>query len=280
MEKKIGVLLIQGLGNSKVEEAKAIKEQLLQELERNEPGSSRRVIFKDVDYHTAIQSNQEKLWKRMEVHGLRWGAMRRFCLHYLSDATSYQHHPALAPNTYWEIHGKILEALRYLDREAGEAGFIPVVLAGSLGCMIINNYIWDAQKNKYLFDRSLGRIAEPKAFESLHNLELMITWGCNIPMFVSSLKQVSPIAAPVEADHFEWYNYFDKDDILGWPLKPLGAAYASRVTADVHLNAGVTPLGHTKYWSKPNRMARQAAKRIIAMYQRYLSQTSSSRIAA
>ena len=146
MEKKVGVLLIQGLGNSKVQEAQNIKQQLLQELDLQEPGFSKRIIFTDVDYHTAIQDRQEQLWKRMEVNGLRWNQMRRFCLHYLSDATAYQHHPAVAPNTYWEIHKKIQESLRTLQETAGAEGFLPVVLAGSLGAMIINNYIWDAQK--------------------------------------------------------------------------------------------------------------------------------------
>ena len=188
MEKKVGVLLIQGLGNSKVRQAQEIKAQLLQELDRLEPGFSEKVVFKDVDYHTPIQHNQEKLWKRMEANGLRWGQLRSFCLHYLSDATAYQHHPAVAPNTYWETHEKILESLRFLQAEAGPEGFIPVVLAGSLGCMIINNYIWDAQKNKYLFDQSNQRMPNPASFESLSDLELMVTWGCNIPMFVSSLK--------------------------------------------------------------------------------------------
>lgn len=280
MEKKIGVLLIQGLGNSKVKEARKIQQQLLRELDRIEPGFSDKIIFKDVDYHTSIQYNQEKLWKRMAIHGLRWSRMRRFCLHYLSDATSYQHDPSKHPNTYQEIHQKILDSLRFINNVAGEEGFIPVVLAGSLGCMIINNYIWDAQKHKYLFDRTNARMANPHAFESLENLELMLTWGCNIPMFVSSLKQVSPIAAPVKSEEFEWFNYFDRDDVLGWPLRPLGVEYASRVTEDIPFNVGVSPLGHTKYWSRPNRMARRTARRIITMYQRYLSRTGSTRIAA
>ena len=46
--------------------------------------------------------------------------------------------------------------------------------------------------------------------------------GCNIPLFVSSPNQIQTIMPP--NDRFRWMNYFDKDDLLVWPLGPLNTS--------------------------------------------------------
>lgn len=69
---------------------------------------------------------------------------------------------------------------------------------------------------------------------------------------------------------FNWINYFDYDDVLGWPLGPLGAAFDTNnngahgrsyadVATDIQVNANDgllgaftsswNPLSHTQYWS-------------------------------
>ncbi len=50
-----------------------------------------------------------------------------------------------------------------------------------------------------------------------------------------------------------WVNYFDPDDLLAWPLKPINAAYASVVAGDERINVGgpvtgSTPVSHLAYW--------------------------------
>ena len=51
--------------------------------------------------------------------------------------------------------------------------------------------------------------------------------GCNIPLFVSGPNQVQTIMPP--NDRFRWINYFDKDDLLVWPLGPLNTSYGQLV---------------------------------------------------
>ena len=79
----------------------------------------------------------------------------------------------------------------------------------------------------------------------------LITTGCNIPLFVAGRdeEKIKPIK-PLN-DAFKWLNYYDKDDVLGWPLSQLSPAYAEAVV-DKQMNAGffagLTPLSHVHYW--------------------------------
>ena len=48
-------------------------------------------------------------------------------------------------------------------------------------------------------------------------------------------------------------NYYDPDDALGWPLKPLSKEYANLVNKDIPMNSGGfftswTPFSHGSYW--------------------------------
>ncbi len=56
------------------------------------------------------------------------------------------------------------------------------------------------------------------------------------------------------ADVARWVNYYDRDDVLGYPLRPVSSSYAAVVDADVEVNVGgfpasATPLAHTRYWT-------------------------------
>jgi hypothetical protein len=51
----------------------------------------------------------------------------------------------------------------------------------------------------------------------------------------------------------EWVNFYDKDDVIGWPLRQLNADYAKRVTEDREVNVGGVmtswnPAAHIGYW--------------------------------
>ncbi len=51
-----------------------------------------------------------------------------------------------------------------------------------------------------------------------------------------------------------WFNFFDPDDILGYPLRPINFAYRKIVDEDIAINVGGlnsswNPLSHTKYWT-------------------------------
>ena len=70
-------------------------------------------------------------------------------------------------------------------------------------------------------------------------------------MFVSGLDPIEAIAKP--NPDFSWHNYFDRDDVLGWPLSPLSTSY-QEIVVDHEINAGGifsswSPWSHSKYWT-------------------------------
>ena len=66
---------------------------------------------------------------------------------------------------------------------------------------------------------------------------------------------VKPIAPPVETG-FEWHNYFNPNDALGWPLQPLGRGYETLVADHSILASNLltcwNPFSHGAYWSDPS----------------------------
>ena len=63
-----------------------------------------------------------------------------------------------------------------------------------------------------------------------------------------------------------WRNYYDPDDILAYPLKPLSPAYAKAVHEDVPINVGGVftswnPASHSQYWTD-NSFTKPAATAI------------------
>lgn len=139
----------------------------------------------------------------------------------------------------------------------------------------MSNYLWDAQHQQANPSSvNIGFWANPQQFAkriagqnrftkptlefiaggTIHNL---YTTGCNIPIFVAAhvTKDIVPIKKP--HPKFEWHNYFDKDDVLGWPLEDLSSSYRTLVT-DHKINVGQgvigrllkswNPLSHNEYW--------------------------------
>ena len=84
------------------------------------------------------------------------------------------------------------------------------------------------------------------------------------PIAIWSLRQVdfgTPIRVPATklGKHHsglsgEWINFYDLDDVIGYPIRPLNDAYKQSVTKDVPINAGGllsswNPLSHNSYWT-------------------------------
>lgn len=81
-------------------------------------------------------------------------------------------------------------------------------------------------------------------FERLETLCGFITFGSNIPLVTLALDQVVSITFPPAAlkepfcSAARWLNFYDPDDVLGWPLKPLSPTYDTAVAQDIQINVG------------------------------------------
>ncbi|TXI91198.1 MAG: hypothetical protein E6Q34_07595 [Burkholderiaceae bacterium] len=240
-------------------------------------------------YSDITQRSEDKVWSSMETQGgLNTGLIRRhtinrirrFILSGFSDATAFISNQSFDQfQPYKEVQMRIHTALEQVRQECGDE--VPVVvLSHSLGCQIFSNYLWDAQR--YMRERRQGlplqvssksvwhgrEAGELDRFLSLQTLRAWVSTGCNIPVFVSGFQNVSAVQTQAEGYDFTWHNYFDYDDVLGYPLAPLGCLYQgqasphgqSYVTAvkDIQVNAysgfwgalfaSWNPLSHTQYW--------------------------------
>jgi pimeloyl-ACP methyl ester carboxylesterase len=252
MSKRIGVLTIHGMG----EEGEDFDVQLRRGLKRTlSPRVYDDLVIQSIWFHEAIGGPQQAVWERMRSTGLRYRFLRDFALFYLSDVTAYEGRAHVADSVYRKVHRIIKRRIDLLAYELGVGERPVVVFAHSLGCQVISNYIWDAQQSLAAGGAPSGIWPEfggkPNRFQALATMRYLFTTGCNIPLFVSAYERIEAISRPSPV--FEWINYYDRDDVLGWPLKPLSTgfpnAYDAVVTQDVEINVGYTPLSHMGYWT-------------------------------
>ena len=158
-------------------------------------------------------------------------------------------------NYYSQFHRSIRNGLRNLRRRLG--GDKPlIVIAHSLGSVIMSNYIWDAQK---------GRVSGTP-FQQMDTLAGFITFGSPIPLFAmtythrknirfpsANIENYFPDASANELESaVKWFNFFDADDVLGYPIQHLGDSY--KMVEDREINVGGlftswNPFSHAAYWT-------------------------------
>ena len=247
---KIGILTIHGMGRQGPNFDRDLRERLSRRLDQ---GTRDDVVFQEVFFQDLLQGNQDRVWAEMDLAGgwfpwpwrKLWARAREFLLFGFSDAASYLNRPAAHGSAYQVIHGRTRDAIDQLAARLGDEHAPAVIIGHSLGCQVISNYIWDAQSNKGIWSET----NPPTNFQKLGTAAYFFSAGCNIPLFVSGLDQIQAIQPP--NDRFRWINYYDKDDVLGWPLEPLSTSYRQLVE-DVELRArGLlrwTPASHTEYW--------------------------------
>ena len=93
-------------------------------------------------------------------------------------------------------------------------------------------------------------------------LAFFYTLGSPIPLWslrYTDFGRPIEVPAPDLTRHYpdikgKWINFYDADDVIGFPLRALNAAYRKVVKKDVPVNAGSllvswTPLSHLEYWT-------------------------------
>lgn len=261
---KVAILVIHGMGKSKIEEKDSNGNRFsggMYSKLRQKMGAAdfdEKIIWREVYWADILHKRQQDYIQDSLVGRARWMFLRKFVMHNLADAGSYRQSSSGNSDVYARIHGRVQKAVAGIERDHGET--IPmVVLAHSLGGLIMSNYIYDLQK---------GAEVVPLAsdFQRMQTMCGFITFGCNIPIFQFAFPRdvVAPIAFPgVQITSKKriktwWHNYNDKDDVLGMPLAGIGPKYeylrANRQLYEDWINVGGffnfwNPVSHTKYWT-------------------------------
>jgi len=229
MNPKLGVLFIHGIGSQDVDFADGMIAKLQEQFD--DPDA---VVYQTVHWAPLIEEKSQSMWKRLTTRKLGWKFLRKYFINALGDATAYNN------EMYDDVHTCIEDSMMALRHKLHYHPFTPViVVAHSLGCVMITDYIWDRQHAENMVkDRFMSPV------------KCIFTMGCNIPVFALSHE---PILA-IDASGIKWVNLYDKDDIMGYPLKPISESYADAVDEDVEVNTGSwwsswNPLSHNDYWT-------------------------------
>ena len=253
MNKKVGVLFIHGMGSTLDDFA----HDTIQELRNRISGRGLNrddIAWESVFWAPVLSSRETQLWVDLSAENdLNWAKLRKFFINGFGNATAYQSvHDRR--DVYGQIHATVHDSLKALRTKLGDADKPLIVIAHSLGSVIISDYIWDRQK---------GRNAErfgANPFERMETLSGLITLGTNIPLFTLAHDPVTCIEFPPPGlteslkQKAKWLNFYDSDDVLAWPLKPLSLKYADTVSEDLEVSVGNiltswNPANHAAYWT-------------------------------
>ena len=252
MTAELGILVIHGMGSQEDTFADAIIAELNDRVEDRGKDST-RIAWESVYWADILEPRQHQYWLESKNNNdLDAVRLRKFMLTAFGDASAYQQVDSPHNTTYESIHERIRVKVKSLyESGLGSQPKPLIILAHSLGGHMISNYIWDAHKNP---DMSVS------PFERMYKVSGIVTFGCNIPFFTFAYDTVVPIRFPHPTlpDYLKakarWLNFFDPDDVLGYPLKDINTAYADVVDEDISINVGGiftswNPLSHGEYWT-------------------------------
>ena len=254
MRKKLAVLILHGMGSQPDNFADGIIEELQWRLKKAGKDPE-KVAWQPVWWAYATEPRQNEYFESAKnSNDLDFLRLRRFVISAVGDAAAYRQVDSEDNSTYKHIHDIIDSKITNLYTD--ELGGTPVplvVLAHSLGSSIISNYIWDHQKSTTSSNLT--------PFQRMEWLAGIITFGSTIPLFALAHKNPKPIRFPGKAivrrnmkEKAKWLNFFDPDDVLGYPLKPINKNYDRAVDKDIEINVGGistswNPLSHNGYWT-------------------------------
>ena len=261
MTQKIAIAVIHGAGTPKKDFADEIISHIsngfAKKLSIN--NAEQELVFEPIFWSSVFESEQTELWKRLqENRNLNYSRLRRFVIEFLADAIAYQP-TTLGNQNYDKVHSLVAASINKLREKAG-ANAPLCIISHSLGSIIASNYFYDLQFKRENMGIETVKCTSNSPIEQCETLTLFYTMGS--PMALWSLRYIdfgSPITVPspmisrfYPTIQGEWLNFYDKDDVLAFPLKGVNEAYQQAITEDVAVNAGGVltswnPLSHLYY---------------------------------
>jgi hypothetical protein len=265
---QVALITVHGMGETLPDYADGLMAQLRSRL----GGLATQAVMRSVYYQSILHGNQRQVWDRTVATGkVRYEELRKFVLYGVGDAAGLENRKEIPGSVYELAQGEIAGAL--MSAHAVRPGMPVVFVAHSLGGQVLSSYIYDAQKatrgepvgagiwrniDAWAIG-ALGRTftASERSFLAADTCAGLVTTGCNIPIFVASHKEMHIIPITPRSPLFKWINFYDPDDVLGWPLQPLSTGYR-KLVEDRAINAGGgvgdflmrswNPLSHNSYW--------------------------------
>ena len=298
MSRDISIVFVHGIHAHEFSYSHEMQRRLIKHTPKPLRG---HLKFKSVFWADIVRGRSQ-----LYLHQARAGAdivdnqYRRLVVEGLGDAAAYQKTRTRANSAYYQIQDRITDALR--DADSREDPERPLVFIGhSLGCHIISSYVWDTNRLKQLTQQELmdwddpeltaraAELADASPYRRLDTFAGFVTMGSNMPLFTFTFgpDKVYPISrSPAEGRSAgfpggrisqnvlakaKWLNFYSRNDILGYPLKPLNTAYNQesrlidvKVTSEGRFRAQWFPpsmniiKAHTGYWRDPTVVSQTA----------------------
>ncbi len=251
MAKDLAVITVHGMGDTQEDYYKELERKLRKAVGRETWDD--RVQLEHVYYQGLLQGKQEVMWDAMDdEYDLRWDSLRKFMLYAFSDAAAIEHSLRKDQLLYKAVHQTIATAFDNAFVALGNEAKPVILIASSLGGQEVSNYIWDAMKNVRLFEPPGDVDAARRAFRRFGACRYFVTTGCNIPLFKAGLNDPENFERP--NDDFTWLNLFDRDDVLGYPLRTMSPSFDVDWIEDQDVSVGGfltgwNPFSHIKYWT-------------------------------
>lgn len=283
MAKKIAIGIIHGIGDKKKDFAEEITKQLKKSFKkaaklRKIHATSEDLIFEPIHWSPLVEKLEMELWEKVNADQLNWDLLRKFVVSYLGDAIAYQapykwSEHARQEIIYNNLHDYIRSALKKLANKAGDTAPL-CILAHSLGSVITSNFFYDLQNNNQYahMNSDMTPLEKGDTFSLFYTLGSPLSlWSMRYTDFGDPIMIPSPQLKNYHPDIAgEWVNFYDKDDVLAYPLKKLNKKYEQMVTRDQKVNSGnflirATPFSHVYYW-KSQKVMNQIADSLVDVW--------------
>ncbi|SFB36170.1 hypothetical protein SAMN04488072_11927 [Lentibacillus halodurans] len=247
MTQKIGIVLLHGAGTPNKDFAKEMIKEITKgfssKLKVEDPENN--LVFQSVFWSSIFENEENTLWERVQQGTeLDYRFLRSFVVEFLADAVAYQP-SSVSDQNYDKVHALIAQCLHSLQAKAGSCAPL-CVISHSLGSVVASNYFYDLQARQENIGKITKQCSGNTPLEKGETLSLFYSMGSPIALWSLRFNDFGmPIRVPPpEIQKYypningEWLNFYDKDDILAYPLKGLNQHYQHAVTKDVEVNVG------------------------------------------
>lgn len=260
---KVAIALVHGIGNTKPDFADAMITEIKDRFTKANRGvdPDEALAFAPVYWGPILQNPENELWKRLKKTGdMDFSSLRRFMVSFAADALAYQPLPGES-SKYEAVHAVFAHALKQLSAAAGPKAPL-VVVSHSLGTIVSSNYFYDLSKPKLIPAAVKAAMNTPAtALEKGHTFTSFYTFGSPIALWSLRYENFgTPLTVPAQQVPAAlgklggWHNLYDPDDVIGYPLRGLNAAYRKALKTDKPINSGNiltswNPASHISYWT-------------------------------
>ncbi len=261
-KKRVAVLVVHGIGRQatppqhqpdKRMYSQGLFQKVRSHLESNSIDITQDVAWIEANYAHVFNNVQSNYYARLGQQ-IKRSRVRQLVVENLGDAATYRpqmQEVGRSDTVFARVQQSICTALNRLEAECLPHAPL-IVLAHSLGGQVMMDYFQTRSPNIHT------------NFERAQTLKRFITFGCNIPLFLlgQAPDTITAISHPsgLQPDMLLpwWLNFYDRDDVLGYPLIPTGNGFEilgdTGQLRDIEINAGNlftrwNTLSHMAYWT-------------------------------